>query len=60
MWEVSSGKPPFYVEGESYDGTLAIRILQGLREKIVPDTPSEFIPVNTILYIHNLIFNLVN
>jgi serine/threonine protein kinase len=39
LWEISSGKPPFYIEGESYDGSLAIQIIQGLREIVVPDTP---------------------
>ncbi|CAI2192981.1 6232_t:CDS:2, partial [Funneliformis geosporum] len=32
LWEISSGHPPFYVEGEEYDVGLAIEILQGLRE----------------------------
>ncbi|RGB42636.1 kinase-like domain-containing protein, partial [Rhizophagus diaphanus] len=43
LWEISSGKPPFYIEGESYDGSLAIQIIQGLRETAVPDTPIEYV-----------------
>ncbi|CAI2174576.1 4593_t:CDS:1, partial [Funneliformis geosporum] len=36
LWEISSGQPPFYVEGEPYDLDLTIEISQGLRESIVP------------------------
>ena len=42
LWEISSGKPPFYAEGVSYDIILAMRIAQGYRETIVPDTPAEY------------------
>uniref|UniRef100_U9TK58 Protein kinase domain-containing protein n=1 Tax=Rhizophagus irregularis (strain DAOM 181602 / DAOM 197198 / MUCL 43194) TaxID=747089 RepID=U9TK58_RHIID len=28
LWEISSGKPPFYAEGESYDGCLVVQIMQ--------------------------------
>ena len=45
LWEISSGQPPFYVEGESYDLDLAIDILQGLREKPIPGTPGKFVEV---------------
>ena len=35
LWEISSGKPPFYTEGESYDVELAVEISLGLKETIV-------------------------
>jgi len=42
LWEISSGQPPFYVEGESYDVGLAVQIAQGHRESIILDTPSDY------------------
>ncbi len=30
LWEISSGKPPFYNEGKPYDIGLAVDILQGV------------------------------
>ena len=50
FWEISSGKQPFYVEGESYDGSLAVQILQGHRESIIPDTPTDYAKVYTGKY----------
>ncbi|GES99864.1 kinase-like domain-containing protein [Rhizophagus clarus] len=47
FWEISSGKPPFYAEGEKYDLDLAIEILQGLREDPTPDTPEDYIKIYT-------------
>lgn len=47
LWEISKGQPPFYSEGESYDNDLAKKILQGLREKIVPDTPVDYAKLYT-------------
>jgi len=47
LWEISSGYPPFYTEGEQYDLGLALDILQGLRETVVPDTPEEYIKIYT-------------
>ncbi|GBC06318.1 hypothetical protein RclHR1_06770001 [Rhizophagus clarus] len=37
LWEISSGRPPYYTEGERYDIGLIYEILQGAREKPVPD-----------------------
>ena len=39
LWEISSGRLPF---DESYDVNLAIQIVQGRRETIVPDTPLDY------------------
>ncbi|GBC47638.2 kinase-like domain-containing protein [Rhizophagus irregularis DAOM 181602=DAOM 197198] len=47
LWEISKGQPPFYSESESYDNDLAKKILQGLREKIVPDTPVDYAKLYT-------------
>ncbi|GBB98103.1 hypothetical protein RclHR1_03140002 [Rhizophagus clarus] len=45
LWEISSGQPPFNLE--SYDGCLAIQIMQGLRELPVPDTSIEYAKLYT-------------
>ena len=42
LWEISSGNPPFYIEGESYGIDLALEISQGLKETIVPNTPTDY------------------
>jgi hypothetical protein len=47
LWEISKGQPPFYSEGELYDNKLAMQILQGLREKVVPDTPVDYVKLYT-------------
>jgi serine/threonine protein kinase len=39
MWEISSGKPPF-INKHNYD--LAIKIINGMRPKIMPGTPLEY------------------
>ncbi len=39
LWEISGGRPPF---GVSYDVNLAIQIVQGRREAIIPGTPTEY------------------
>ncbi|CAI2177922.1 8907_t:CDS:2, partial [Funneliformis geosporum] len=38
LWEITSCRPPFYEHGEPYDVTLALDIIRGTRETIVPDT----------------------
>ena len=40
LWEISSGVPPFHEEEEGI--ALALKISQGRREKIVPDTPTDY------------------
>ena len=47
FWEISSGQPPFYTEGEQYDVDLAIEISQGLREDPIIDTPEDYIKIYT-------------
>src|SRR5438045_4652448 len=47
LWEISNGQPPFYVEGESYDGSLAVQIMTVLRETPVPDTPDDYVKLYT-------------
>src|ERR1051326_1378169 len=39
MWEISSGNPPF-INKHNYD--LAIKIINGMRPKIMPGTPLEY------------------
>ncbi|GET04586.1 kinase-like domain-containing protein [Rhizophagus clarus] len=64
LWVISSGRPPFYVEGESYDGYLAVQIMQGLRETTVLDTPIEYVKLYTECWDGNpvkrpIIYNVV-
>ncbi|PKY58823.1 HCP-like protein [Rhizophagus irregularis] len=40
LWEISSGKPPFYEE--KYDFSLMYKISQGRREITVPNTPNDY------------------
>ena len=42
LWEISSGKPPFYIQDERYDIYLATEILQGLN-----GTPKEYVKIYT-------------
>ncbi|CAI2180155.1 415_t:CDS:2 [Funneliformis geosporum] len=47
LWEISSGRPPFHVENEPYDVSLAIEISQGLREEFIPGTPDDYVNIYT-------------
>jgi hypothetical protein len=47
LWGISSGQPPFDVEGEQYDVSLALEISQRLRETAVPDTPDKYVKIYT-------------
>ena len=47
LWEISSGVPPFYTEGEPNDISLISDILQGLRETAIPDTPDDYVVLYT-------------
>ncbi|RIA78764.1 kinase-like domain-containing protein [Glomus cerebriforme] len=40
MWEISSGQPPF--NNYEHDYYLATNIINGIRPRIVPETPSEY------------------
>ncbi|CAB4413902.1 unnamed protein product [Rhizophagus irregularis] len=44
LWEISSGHPPFE-EIEQY--ALMLKVLQGIREKPIPDTPTEYVDLYT-------------
>ncbi|GET04623.1 kinase-like domain-containing protein [Rhizophagus clarus] len=46
LWEISSGKFPFHGEDKQYDELIA-EISQGLREKVVPNTPKDYIKIYT-------------
>jgi serine/threonine protein kinase len=50
LWEISSGRPPFYIEGEQYDISLIHEISQGLKEKIIPGTPEGYANIYTGKY----------
>ena len=50
LWEISSGRPPFYSEDKSYDIGLAIEILQGFRETPFPNTPKDYVKIYTGKY----------
>ena len=56
LWEISSGKQPFYIPGEQYDIGLALEISQGVREKPIPGTPEDYIKVYTGKYIFKPLF----
>ncbi|PKK64258.1 kinase-like protein [Rhizophagus irregularis] len=45
FWELSSGRPPFC--NKSYNIDLAMEILQGLREKPIPNTPEGYVKIYT-------------
>ncbi|GBC07800.1 hypothetical protein RclHR1_00770013 [Rhizophagus clarus] len=45
LWEISSGRPPFC--NEQYNISLAMKILQGLREEPIPNTLEEYIKAYT-------------
>ncbi|RIA87627.1 hypothetical protein C1645_776859, partial [Glomus cerebriforme] len=40
MWEISSGQPPFI--NYDHDYYLATNIINGMRPKILPETPLEY------------------
>jgi hypothetical protein len=47
MWQISSGRKPFYVKdpkdtNDDDDKSLALDILKGKREKVIDGTPDEY------------------
>jgi serine/threonine protein kinase len=42
MWQISSGRRPFYAEGVEYDISLVLAIQGGEREKIIDSTPTSY------------------
>jgi serine/threonine protein kinase len=55
LWEISSGKPPFYNENKGYDIVLVSQISQGLRETPIPNSPKDYVNIYIGIYILNLI-----
>lgn len=55
LWEISSGKPPFYADNKA---ELEFKISEGLREIPVPDTPNDYVKLYTgkIFYYYGLLF----
>lgn len=49
LWELSSGERPFHKE--NYDLSLMYKILQGLKETPVPNTPKDYIKIYTGKYL---------
>ncbi|CAI2171306.1 11620_t:CDS:2 [Funneliformis geosporum] len=48
LWEISSCRPPFCVDGKQYDDVdLSVRIFHGLRESAISDTPENYVKVYT-------------
>ena len=45
LWEISSGQLPF--KDVEYDVCLVLRIFQGHREKVINDTPDEYVKLYT-------------
>ena len=59
LWEISSGQPPFC--NEPYDIGLVMEIIQGYREKPVPNTPEDYVKIYTGEYkILLFLINLIN
>ncbi|CAI2161827.1 17634_t:CDS:2 [Funneliformis geosporum] len=52
LWEISSGRRPFYFEGIPYDMDLVIIIAKGLRETIIPGTPEGYAKIYSGKYIN--------
>ncbi|CAI2173007.1 2804_t:CDS:2 [Funneliformis geosporum] len=52
LWEISSGRPPFYVEGGQDEIYLGIKILQGFRESIIHGTPEDYVKLYTECWDH--------
>ena len=49
LWELSSGKQPFYTEKQNNIG-LICNISQGRRETTIPDTPADYANLYTGKY----------
>lgn len=60
LWEISSGRPPFYNDGKAYDIGLIYEISQGNREKPIPGTPESYVKIYTGKYNFILILKKSN
>jgi len=58
MWQISSGREPFYPE-DNYDISLALAIQEGKREKITDGTPIEYSNLYTSKTFISLFFFLL-
>ncbi|CAI2183121.1 12961_t:CDS:2, partial [Funneliformis geosporum] len=47
LWEISSGRTPFYIEGETNFPGLAEKITQGIRETPIQYTPEDYVKLYT-------------
>ncbi|PKC66373.1 kinase-like protein [Rhizophagus irregularis] len=52
MWQISSGRRPFYADDEKYDIGLALAIQKGERENIIDGTPVEYGRIYTKCWKH--------
>ena len=42
IWQISSGRRPFYAEGVNYDIALVLDILEGKRDTFIEGTPDKY------------------
>ena len=42
MWQISSGHRPFFADNADYDIGLILDIIDGIREKIINETPDKY------------------
>ncbi|GBB86612.1 hypothetical protein RclHR1_00130053 [Rhizophagus clarus] len=47
LWEISSGRPPFYTKCNQDDTIMSVNISQGLREAVISGTPEDYVKIYT-------------
>ena len=47
MWQISSGRQPYYDHDHDYNVSLALSIISGKREEIIDGTPPEYYKLYT-------------
>jgi serine/threonine protein kinase len=57
LWEISSCRPPFC--NELNDAALAMKILQGLREEPIPNTPEDYVKIYSSKYNYVIIVSIM-
>ena len=60
LWQISSGRRPFYADDVKYDIGLALAIQKGERENIIDGTPVEYSRIYTGNYCIFSSFNTFN